>query len=265
MRADADSPDAVEYIPATAVSQAEEVERCDLVLLAVKSFNTLAAVQGAQHLITRTSPVVTLQTGLGNIEQLERIVGRENIIGGFTFMAATALGSSIVRQGGSGKTYLGELDGRISTRLQTICTAFSDSGLKCTPVHRIVGRLWCKVIVFSAINVVTSVLQVKNGQLLDSMESITLLKRLIDEGRMVAQKQAVDLVFPDLYQLLFDACRKTDQNLSSMLQDILAGKQTELNAQCGALVQLGEQTGIATPTQQTMLELVQLVSKKQQP
>jgi 2-dehydropantoate 2-reductase len=262
MEAGGIDPDAVSYVKTTAVNQAADIESCDLVLLAVKSFDTLSAVQAAQHLISRTSPVITLQTGLGNIEQLERVVARDHIIGGFTFMAATSLGSGIVRQGGTGKTYLGELDGRSGKRLQTVCATFNNSGLECSPVHRIIGRLWCKVIVFSAINAVTSILQIKNGQLLDSMESITLLKRLIDEGRKVAETQAIDLVFHDLYELLFAACKRTDQNLSSMLQDILAEKQTEIDAQCGALVKLGEQAGISTPTQQTMLELVQLISKK---
>ena len=262
MEADAVDPDAVSFIPVTAVTQASDIDRCDLVLLAVKSFDTLSAIQTAQHLVSKTSPVVTLQTGLGNIEILERVVARENIIGGFTFMAATSLGIGVVRQGGAGKTYLGELDGRISERLRSICTIFADSGLECTPVHRIQGRLWCKVIVFSAINALTSILQVKNGQLLDNMESITLLKRLVDEGRKVAETQAVDLVFHDLYQLLFDGCKRTEQNLSSMLQDILEGKRTEIDAQCGALVDMGKQGGVPTPTQQTILELVQLMSKK---
>jgi len=264
MEADAFDPDAVSYVPTTAVSHASEIDRCDLVLLAVKSFDTLSAIQAAQHLVSANSPVVTLQTGLGNIEVLERVVARQNIIGGFTFMAATALGPGVVRQGGAGKTYLGELDGTTSERLTTVSTMFTESGLECTPVHRITGRLWSKVIVFSAINALSSILQVKNGQLLDDMESLTLLKRLVDEGRRVAEAQAVDLVFHDLYQLLFDGCQRTGQNLSSMLQDILAGKQTEIDAQCGALVRLGEQEGVATPTQQTMLELVHLISKKQQ-
>jgi len=264
MEADAVDPDAVSYVATTAFGHASEIDSCDLVVLAVKSFNTLSAIQAAQHLVRATSPVVTLQTGLGNIETLERVVSRQNIIGGFTFMAATALGPGVVRQGGAGKTYLGELDGSISERLSNVCTMFSECGLECTPVRRITGRLWSKVIVFSAINALSSILQVKNGQLLDDMESLTLLKRLVDEGRKVAEAQAVDLVFHDLYQLLFDGCRRTAQNLSSMLQDILAGKQTEIDDQCGALVRFGEQAGIATPTQQTMLELVRLLSKQQQ-
>ena len=263
MEPDSTDPDAVSYVPAIAETDSAGIDQCDLVLLAVKSFSAVAAVKAAQHLISVDSPVVTLQTGLGTVENLQQFIDRECIIGGFTFMSGTSLGAGIVRHGGAGKTYLGELDGQITDRLTAICTAFSESGLECTPVQRIMGRLWSKVIVFSAINAVTAVLQVKNGQLLDSVDSITLLKRLIDEGRRVAESQAIDLVFPDLYQVLFDGCNRSRHNLSSMLQDILEGKRTEVDAQCGALVRLGELAGIATPTHQTMLELIQLIGKQQ--
>ncbi len=260
--AQADTPDNVSYTAAVAYPGADRISRCDLVILAVKSFDTLAAVQAAAHLVARDSPVITLQTGLGNIEVLERVVDRRHIIGGFTFMAGTALGPGIVRHGGMGKTYLGELDGAISERLRKVTDLFSDCGLPCSPVHRIMGRLWCKVIVYAAINGLTSILQVKNGRLLDAVESITLLKRLIDEGRRVAEARAVDLVFHDLYRLLFDACRRTEGNLSSMLQDILNGRRTEIDAQCGALVRFAEEAGVAAPTQQTVVELVKLMEMR---
>jgi 2-dehydropantoate 2-reductase len=255
-------PDAVDFVAVQAVLHPQDVKDADLLLLAVKSHDTLAAVQSASHLIKSTAPILTLQTGLGNIEVMEQVVRQEYIIGGFTFMAATALGPGVVRQGGLGKTYIGEPFGAMSDRVNDIAKLFSDSGLACTPVHRFLGRLWCKVIVLSAINSLSAVLQVKNGSLLESMESITLMKRLVDEGREVARAQSVDLVFHDLYTLLFEACRRTEHNISSMLQDILNGHRTEIEAQCEALVTYGAQTGVATPTQQTMVDLVRFVERK---
>lgn len=255
-------PDAVSFVPAHAVAHAGEIREAELTLLAVKSHDTLAAVQAASHLIDAAAPIITLQTGLGNIELMEQVVSKKGIIGGFTFMAATALGPGVVRQGGMGKTYLGEIGGGMSDRVRDYAGIFAEAGLVCTPVHRLMGRLWCKVIVYSAINALSAVLQVKNGQLLASVEAITLMKRLVDEGQQVARAHAVDLVFHDLYGLLFDACRRTEQNISSMLQDILSGQRTEIEAQCGALVQYGEQAGVATPTQQTMVELVKLLERK---
>ena len=262
MAADSTDPDAISFVPAKAVTQGKDIKNCDLLLLAVKSFDTLAAVHGVLHLVNQDSPLVTLQTGLGNIEKLERLINPQHIIGGFTFMAATSLGPGIVRQGGTGKTYLGELDGQLTERLAGISTMLAEANLPCTPVRRFMGRLWCKIIVYSAINSLSSILQVKNGQLLESMESINLLKRLIDEGRKVAEAQAVDLVFPDLYQILFDACHRTEETLSSMLQDVLNGKRTEIDAQCGALALFGQENQIAAPTQQTMAELVKLLAEK---
>ena len=255
-------PDAVTFVPAGAVASAREIEDTELALLAVKSFDTLAAVRAVAHLVGPSSPIIPLQTGLGNIEIMEQVVGKDAVIGGFTFMAATALAPGVVRQGGVGKTYLGEIEGEITERVRSIAGMLTEAGLVCTPVHRLMGRLWCKVIVYSAINVLSATLQVQNGELPETVEGITLMKRLVDEGREVARARAVDLVFHDLYGLLIDACRRTSGNISSMLQDILSGQRTEIEAQCGALAGYGRRAGVETPTHKTMAELVHLLEKK---
>ena len=255
-------PDAITFVPVGAVANAGEIEEAELTLLAVKSFDTLAAVQDATHLVDFSSPIIPLQTGLGNIEIMEKVVGKDAVIGGFTFMAATALAPGVVRQGGVGKTYIGEIDGEMTDRVRSIAAMLTDASLICTPVHRFMGRLWCKVIVYSAINALSAVLQVQNGELMETVEGITLMKRLVDEGKEVARARAVDLVFHDLYGLLIDACRRTSGNISSMFQDILSGQRTEIEAQCGALAHYGRQAGVATPTQETMEELVHLLEKK---
>ncbi len=255
-------PDAVTFFPAGAVVNAKEIGETELTLLAVKSFDTLAAVQAVPHLVGPASPIISLQTGLGNMEIMEKVLGKEAVIGGFTFMAATALGPGIVRQGGMGKTYIGEINGEMTDRVRSVADMLTSAGLVCTPVHRLLGRLWCKVIVYSAINALSAILQVQNGELLESVEGVTLMKRLVDEGREVARVRAVDLVFHDLYRLLFDACRRTRGNISSMLQDILIGQRTEIEAQCEALAHYGKQVGVETPTQETMAQLVHLVEKK---
>lgn len=263
LESDATSPDAISYSPIRAVTDGSELTSCDLVILAVKSFDTLQAVQQISHLVTDHSPILSLQTGLGNLELMEQVVGRQHIIGGFTFMSGTSLDPGVVRHGGDGKTYIGELDGRVTDRVTELNTLLNQCSLPCTTVKRIVGRLWCKVIVYSAINAVTSILRIRNGELLEQMESITLLKRLIDEGKRVAQAKSIDLVFPDLYDLLFETCKKSSGNLSSMFQDILNSKKTEIDAQCGALAAFGEEIGVKTPTQQTMVELVKLIEHHQ--
>lgn len=245
--------------PVRALASAGQLTTADLVLLLVKSQDTMAAAKDVVHLVSADCPLLCLQTGLGNVEAAGKVVAPENIILGITFMSGTALSEARVRRGGTGKTYVGELDGSLSPRLADIHAAFNRSGLETQMVQDIVGRLWCKVITYSAINPVSAILQVPNGSLTSKMESITLMKRLLDEGRAVADAHAVELVYPDLYELLFDACSKSSNNLSSMLQDILNESPTEIDAQNGAICRYADQYGISVPTHRTMVELIKLL------
>lgn len=255
------NPDTVNELSVQAVSTPSTISDCDLVLLTVKSHATLTAAKSVLHLIGESSPILSLQTGLGNVEILEKLVSPQYIICAFTFMSATALGNSRVRHGSTGKTYLGELGGDFSPRLEKVYKAFNDCGLMSQMVHRIIGRLWCKVIVYSAINPVSSILRIPNDKLLSKMESIALMKKLIDEGKKVAEASAIDLVYPDLYELLFDACKQSSNNLSSMLQDLLNDRPTEIDAQNGAICRQAEEKGVSTPTQLTMVQLIKLLER----
>lgn len=258
---DVADPDMVSRVAVNAVTDGQHITESDLVLLMVKSFSTRAASQSVAHLIGSGCPLLSIQTGLGNIEIIEQLVSRNDILRGFTFMSGTALGDSKVRYGQEGKTYIGEISGEHTSRVQKIADLFAASGITTQVVKRIIGRLWCKVIVFSAINPLSALLKVPNGVLISKMESITLMKRLLDEGKAVADAHGIDLVYTDLYELLFDACQRSSNNLSSMFQDILNSNLTEIDAQNGAICQYAARYGIPTPTHQTMLEMIKLQEK----
>lgn len=254
-----DHPEEARSYPVEALSSADSLTEADLVLLLVKSQATLAAVKDVAHLIGDSCPLLCVQTGLGNLEVASKIVPEENILLGITFMSGTALSEARVRQGGMAKTYIGEQNGTFSKRLENISHVFNRCGIETQMVKRIIGRLWCKVITYSAINPVSAILQVPNGALTSKMESITLMKSLLDEGRAVADSCSIELVYPDLYELLFDACQKSANNLSSMLQDILNEVPTEIDAQNGTICSYAEEQGVKVPTHQAMVELIKLL------
>ncbi|MCF6290355.1 MAG: ketopantoate reductase family protein [Desulfobacterales bacterium] len=255
-----EDPGAMTRVPARAVNNGQEIKQCDLVILAVKSFDTRAAVKGVAHLVAEDSPVLSLQTGLGNLEIMEKVVGRDNIIGGFTFMAGIGLGPGRVKHSGLGDTLIGELTGQPTPRIERLSQVLTRSGIPTEVTREVKEKLWCKVIVYSAINSVSAVLRMRNGMLLQNMESITLMKRLVDEGRAVAEACDID-IRQDLYELLFDICNRTAANMSSMLQDVVNRKRTEVDALNGMLCAYGTEQRVATPTQQTMVQLVKLVEK----
>lgn len=254
-------PDEVSFIPVKATTDPSTISACDLVLLTVKSFATRAAAESVAHLVSEKSPILFIQTGLGNQAILKDLFPVGNILAGITFMSGTAFGNSRVRQGRWGMTFIGELSGEISPRLEEICRVFNDCGILTKWSHRIIGRLWAKVITYATLNSLSSVLRIPNGKLLEEKESLDLVHSLLGEGEAVAKAHGVQPIEGELFDLFQEVCRESATNLSSMLQDILNEKPTEIEAQCGALCRYAEKYNIEVPRHQMMVSLVHLFER----
>jgi 2-dehydropantoate 2-reductase len=248
-------------VKASATTDGSSIDSCDLIILSVKGYRTAAAVRSIAHLVGEESPLLTIQTGLGNIETMAEIVDPRNILGGVTFHGATSLNESKVWHAGTGKTLIGELDGDVTERLQKIKEAFDRSDIQTEVSGNVVGHIWAKGLVYSAINALTALLRLRNGQLGEKMESIALAKRLIDEGKLVAQAYAIQLPQEDLYDKLLEVCRNTAENLSPMLQDILNGRPTEIETLSGMIFSMGKRKGVSTPLHQAIADMVKLLEK----
>lgn len=254
-------PDAVDFIPVTATTDAVTIARSDLILLTVKSFATKAAARSVAHLVTENCPILFIQTGLGNQAILRDLFPVDNILAGLTFMSGTAFGNSRVRHGRWGMTFIGELSGKITARVENISQVFNESGIETKWSHRIIGRLWAKVITYSTINTLSSILKVPNGKLLEEEESIALAKDLITEGEKVARAHGVVPLDAELYDLFVEVCKESTNNLSSMLQDILNERPTEIDAQSGAICRYAEKYNVDVPQHRTMVALITLLER----
>jgi 2-dehydropantoate 2-reductase len=259
LRAEDPGMDTPIRLPATA--EGASIDCCDLSILAVKGYSTAPATRSIRRLVSRDSPILTIQTGLGNIETMAEIVDRSAILGGVTYLGATSLSGSKIRHAGVGQTLIGELDGNLSERVKDLKKVFDISGIQAEVSDNIVGHIWSKTLVYAAINPLTALLRLKNGQLVQKMESIALAKRFMDEGRLVAQAYGVQLPEVDPYDLFLDVCHHTEENLSPMLQDILGNRLTEVEALSGAIHAMGKLRGISTPLHQAMTEFIHLLEK----
>ena len=254
-------PDAFPVVKAKAFTDGNSIDSCDLIILAVKGYATASATRSIAHLVSPKAPIITIQTGLGNIETMAEIVDRQNILGGVTFHGATSLDASGVWHAGVGPTLIGELDGRRTERVEQLKAAMESGGLQIKVLGNVIGHIWAKALVYAAINPLTAILQLNNGQLVEKIESIALAKRLIDEGRLVAQAYAIQLPQLDLYDRMLEVCRMTAENLSPMLQDILNDRATEIDSLNGAIYTMGKHKGIAAPIHQTMTDIIRLLEK----
>lgn len=234
----------------------EKIGPVDLILLCVKAPDTLNAARSASALLGRDTPVLTLQNGLGNIEAIEEALGPGRALGGTTSMGATVLSLNRIRHAGWGETVLGEPSGKRTARVETVLGLFEASGLKVAFTEDLRGLLWSKLIVNIGINALTALTGLHNGQIPLHAGSRRILEKAVEEAVRVTSALGVRLLYPDPLEKVLSVCEATAANASSMLQDVLREKKTEVNQIQGALIREAARLGIPTPVNETLRDLV---------
>lgn len=238
------------------VERAEDAGICDLALIFVKSTLTGEAVRANRGVFGPETIVLTLQNGLGNIELIQAELGRDNIIAGTTAHGATMLGPGRMRHAGSGKTVIGELTGMKTDRIYRISELFSRAGFETEVSDNVMGLIWDKLLVNVGINAITAITELPNGEIIKYGELDSILKSAVKEARLVALTKGIKLNYEDPVAHTREVCIATAENKSSMLQDILNNKQTEIQMINGAVCREGKSAGIATPVNSVLTNII---------
>ena len=229
--------------------------RADLVLVCTKTRATAQAAATARDLLAADGLALTLQNGLGNLEQLVAAVGAQRAAAGVTSQAATLLAPGRVRHAGSGPTVLGIPPGR-EEAITAVAGLFTRAGLETRISDDVDSLLWSKLIVNVGINALTALLRVPNGVLAQTPECDLLMARAVAEAVAVARALSIGLDGERQLERVREVCLRTADNRASMLQDILRGRPTEIDAINGAVVARGRQAGVDTPVNLLLTQLV---------
>ncbi len=239
-----------------ATVRAAEAGPMELVIVFVKAYDTLQACQDALPAVGPGTAVLTLQNGLNNVETIASVVGRGRVLAGVTSHGATLMGPGRVRHAGAGETAIGELDGGETERLQRVAGALRRAGIEVEISHAVNSLIWGKLVVNAAINPLTALLGVPNGELLAREGARELLRASALEAAAVAVALGIPLPYTDPMERAETVCCLTASNRSSMLQDVDRGIQTEIDFINGAVVREGEARGVLTPVNWTLTRLV---------
>lgn len=250
------------YNQLTATTDAAEVGIVDLAIIFVKSTLTEQAVEINKAVFGENTVALTLQNGLGNIDTIGSKIGMENVIAGTTAHGATMLGPGRMRHAGVGKTIIGELSGTNSERIKEITAIFSAAGLEVEISENVMGLVWDKLLVNVGINALTGITKLTNGELLKHPEIEEVLEQAVKEGIAVANAKGILLGFADPVAHTKDVCKATASNKSSMLQDVLNHKPTEIDMINGAVVREGNRVGVPTPVNRVLCNLIHYFEKE---
>jgi 2-dehydropantoate 2-reductase len=237
--------------PVQVVSDPKACSTASFALVMVKSWQTRTAARQLAECLAPDGIALTLQNGMGNREILADSLGAQRTALGSTTAGAYLLSPARVRAAGEGVISLG-----IHSRLPPLADILRSANFIVETVTDLNVLLWGKLVINAAINPLTALLRVPNGELLDRPPARSLLVAAAREAAAVAVAKGIHLPYPDPVVAVETIARKTAANYSSMLQDVLRGAPTEIDAISGAIIQAGEELGVTVPINRTLMLLV---------
>ncbi|MCI0518771.1 MAG: 2-dehydropantoate 2-reductase [Chloroflexi bacterium] len=238
--------------PVRAVNDpAEASAACDALVL-VKAWQTPFAARRLAACLHPGGVALTLQNGAGNLETLAEFLGGERAALGVTTTGANLLGPGRVRLAGEGTISL-----QAHPRLGPLTAALRSAGFAVEQASDAQSLLWGKLVINAAINPLTAILGVSNGELLLRPSARELMLAAAREAAAVAAALGVSLPYADAPAMAAEVARRTAANRSSMLQDVQRGAPTEVDAICGAVVRAAQRAGVPAPVNRVLWQLVE--------
>jgi len=245
---------------ALSARRVEEVKQPpDLLMVFTKSIHTRQAVESGRHLFGAKTWVLTLQNGLGNVEAVEELVPRSRIIVGTSTCPSDLLGPGRVRSLGIGHTKIFTADERASSGLERVCEALQQAGLQCEMAPNIFAMIWEKLAFNAAVNSLTAATGLSMGGLGATAEGRELACAIAREVVAVANRKGIEARESVVFDTLTATMRDHGDHLTSMLQDLRAGRKTEVDAINGAVVREAQALGMSAPTTNTVYQLVRIL------
>ena len=237
-------------------------EQADVLFFCIKSISFANSLAEISPGLAKATLFLAMQNGVGHLDQLSSLRCLAGV--GVTTEGANLAGPGHVRHGGHGITRIGLLapeDAGGDSILQETAGILSSAGLTTRVTTTPLEDIWAKLFVNVGINALSGLHRCPNGKLLESVELKEMMIRAVREAEAVARAKGI-AVNSDPVAETISVCEMTAENISSMHQDILLGRRTEIDAINGAVVAEAERLGIDTPVNRNLVEQIRRAEAK---
>jgi 2-dehydropantoate 2-reductase len=228
----------------------------DLILFLVKSYHTDEAARLAGDMVVDSTVVATMQNGLGNGDILAAAFNPDQVVLGVTAESGTTLAPGVVDNPGSAATFVGPYEGAGLEPAKTLAGVLSAAGFDVEPTEAIATEIWRKLVVGASTLPAPALLGLTCGELMGD----EAMKWLVDEAAVEVVRVACALGHPieerERIDYIHDLLAQVPDAKGSMVQDMEAGRKTEIEMINGAVVRAGASAGLETPVNQTLVALV---------
>ena len=241
-----------------AATNSINLQQVDLIVVLVKSFHTEEAIKRCLNLLGPRTMVLSLQNGLGHEEVLARIVGKERVIAGKTYIGGVLSAPGHAVAGVRGKeTIIGELDGRVTPRIQNVAKTFGFAKLVTSVSDNILGAMWDKLLINVAAGALSGITGLNFGNLYDLPEVEETAVEAVAEAMRVANALGINLETAQPEHAWVKASAGLPFDFKpSVLQTLEKRMITEIDFINGAVVRAGREAGIATPVNATLVACI---------
>ena len=248
--------------PVPATDNPASVSPVDLIINFVKSYHTEAAIRGAAPMIGADTTILSLQNGWGNAGKIGAIVGMDRVLVGLTYHGGTLLGPGRVKHPGQGMTFLGEISGQRSYRLDRVNAALLSAGFETTLSGRILDEVWKKLALNCCTLQTSGLLGFFADELVGYPTAKDSMAMILAEVVAVAQAKGIALDYDERWAAITGLLEKAVGGKASMLQDVEARRQTEIEVINGAIVAAGREVGVPTPANALLVGLITALQSK---
>jgi len=245
-----------------AMKHASEVDTADLVIVTTKTYDTLEAAKSAKHLIAGGAAVLLIQNGLGTEEVVAKALNTTKVLRATTCMGALRTTPGVVTATGCGLTEIGSRYPENYELVEHLSNMMKEVGFNVRTSDNIEGVVWTKTLVNCGINPVGALTGLTNGEVYRNKALRGLIVRLVKEAVQVVEALGIELTTEDPVRYALGTAKATGDNVNSMLQDLQAGKRTEIDAITGEVIRLAKELGIKTPSSEAVYALVKALESK---
>jgi 2-dehydropantoate 2-reductase len=236
-----------------------------LIVVALKHHHLAEALGDLQNLVGDETTIISIMNGLDSEEIIGGVYGPDKVL------YAISVGIDAVRQGNQvtytapGKHYFGEAaNTHLSERVRRVQAAFDRAGIVHETPPDMIRLMWWKFMVNVGTNQASAVMRAPYGAFQSLPNAQALMEALMREVLLLAEAAGVNLVDQDLEEWYAFLNTLSPQGKTSMLQDIEAGRKTEVEIFGGKVVELGQRYGIDTPVNQTVVRIINVLDSRSQ-
>lgn len=236
--------------------------KAQLIIVAVKAHHLESAIEAITPLVGEDTIILSLLNGITSEEDLSRAFGRDKVLHGFCVGLDSTRENNEVRFSTSGRIVFGEYYKEAAGKASPVSELFSRAGISYTVPDDIRREMWWKFMMNVGINQTSAVLKAPYGVFQSIPEARELMVSACLEVVPIANREGISLSPADVDEYLRIIDTLSPQGKTSMLQDVEAGRKTEVEAFALTVMSLGKKHGIPTPVNEMLYRMIRVLERR---